>query len=411
METTKDLVKFVLESWLGQEHEDIVKNYVILLGKALEADEAEFAPLETSPTEASIAKAPSYVEDFNQEGSTLELVVRDQWLLLPWTNPDFFGTSKFDDVIKMVELVRTAESSLKLIYMKAGTTLPQNAKNARELVHICSGDSSAKIGAIEEWITEISSKRFYEFSPTAPQVIKASEDAPLLYLSFWDVKDVSKTKFWFANHTKGQTYTKDIMAIQNVEDYYNKMASDYEESMFGWGYCMPEAIADALVRHGGLQMEASILDLGCGNGLCGQALYNRGIKDINGIDFSSEMLKQCAKRACYNTLQKHDLLTPLPFEEKRFDCLISVAVTTYLNPSVLKLWLRVAKIGALISFTHKTSVWSQWESEQNAMEDGGLWSKVWVSNPIPYLPSLKEGQDNNTEPCQEMAKVYIYKKL
>ena len=65
METTKDLVKFVLESWLGQD-EDIVKNYVILLGKALEADEAEFAPLETSPTEATIAKAPSYAEDFNQ---------------------------------------------------------------------------------------------------------------------------------------------------------------------------------------------------------------------------------------------------------------------------------------------------------------------------------------------------------
>ena len=65
METTKDLVKFVLESWLGHD-EDIVKNYVILLGKALEADEAEFAPLETSPTEAPIANAPSYAEDFNQ---------------------------------------------------------------------------------------------------------------------------------------------------------------------------------------------------------------------------------------------------------------------------------------------------------------------------------------------------------
>ena len=67
METTKDLVKFVLESWLGQD-EDIVKNYVILLGKALEADEAEFAPLETSPTEATIANAPSYSDDFNQWG-------------------------------------------------------------------------------------------------------------------------------------------------------------------------------------------------------------------------------------------------------------------------------------------------------------------------------------------------------
>ena len=111
----------------------------------------------------------------------------------------------------------------------------------------------------------------------------------MLYLSLWDVKDVSKTsspQFWFANHAKGQTYTKDIMAIQNVEDYYNKMATDYEESMFGWGYCMPEAIADALVKYGGLFREATVLDLGCGNGLCGQALFNRGIENLSGIDFS-----------------------------------------------------------------------------------------------------------------------------
>ena len=49
------------------------------------------------------------------------------------------------------------------------------------------------------------------------------------------------------------------------------------------------------------------------------------------------MLKQCAKRACYNTLQKHDLLTALPFEDNKFDCLISVAVTTYLSKYFLKI--------------------------------------------------------------------------
>ena len=76
------------------------------------------------------------------------------------------------------------------------------------------------------------------------------------------------------------------MAIENVESYYNKMANDYENSMFGWGYCMPEVIADALLKHGKLAREASILDLGCGNGLCGQALLNRGLEDLNGIDFS-----------------------------------------------------------------------------------------------------------------------------
>ena len=64
------------------------------------------------------------------------------------------------------------------------------------------------------------------------------------------------------------------------------MASDYEDSMLGWGYSMPEAIADALVKHGQLTKEASILDLGCGSGWCGQALFNRGIEDLNGVDFS-----------------------------------------------------------------------------------------------------------------------------
>ena len=85
---------------------------------------------------------------------------------------------------------------------------------------------------------------------------------------------------------RGDNYSSDIMAIEDVEAYYNSMASDYEDSMFGWGYCMPEAIADALVRNGGLNMHASILDLGCGNGMCGQALLNRGVEDINGLDFS-----------------------------------------------------------------------------------------------------------------------------
>ena len=42
------------------------------------------------------------------------------------------------------------------------------------------------------------------------------------------------------------------------------------------------------------------------------------------------------------------------------------------------------------------------------MEESALWKKLWISEPIPYLPSLKE---DDTEPCEEMAKVYIYQKL
>ena len=80
-----------------------------------------------------------------------------------------------------------------------------------------------------------------------------------------------------------------------------------------------------------------------------------------------------------------------------------------LDPTVLSLWLKVAKPGGLLSFTHKTSVWPDWEEEQDRLEEAGLWKKIWVSNAIPYLPSLKEA--GGDEPCTEMAKVYIYKKI
>ena len=36
----------------------------------------------------------------------------------------------------------------------------------------------------------------------------------------------------------------------------------------------------------------------------------------------------------------------------------------------------MAKPGGLLSFTHKTSVWPDWEEEQDRLEAAGLWQKV-----------------------------------
>ena len=48
--------------------------------------------------------------------------------------------------------------------------MPQHAKTAKETVHILSANK-AKIGPIDEWLNDVS-KRFYDFLPTAPQVIQ-----------------------------------------------------------------------------------------------------------------------------------------------------------------------------------------------------------------------------------------------
>ena len=106
------------------------------------------------------------------ECKALEVLLQDLWSLFSWRTPeDLMGTSKFNEQIKVTELLRTKDVILRLYYCQAGLKLPQHAKSARELIHILTkAPSKAKIGPIEEWVKEIS-KNFYEFLPTAPQVI------------------------------------------------------------------------------------------------------------------------------------------------------------------------------------------------------------------------------------------------
>ena len=80
--------------------------------------------------------------------------------------------------------------------------------------------------------------------------------------------------YWFSAH-KGEfsyVYPNNINPhIEEVEKYYNDLAHDYENVMRSWGYYMPETVIDSLIRYGNLKMdkEYSVLDLGCGEGLCG----------------------------------------------------------------------------------------------------------------------------------------------
>ena len=79
----------------------------------------------------------------------------------------------------------------------------------------------------------------------------------------------------------------------------------------------------------------------------------------------------------------------------------------FLDSSVLEDWIRVGRKGSLIAFTHKTSVAPKWVEEQRRLEECGAWRRVFISQELPYLPSLK----NADETSKEMATIYIYQKL
>lgn len=150
------------------------------------------------------------------------------------------------------------------------------------------------------------------------------------------------------------------------------------------------------------------------------------------------MLRVAKEKSCYQTLLKLDLTKTLPYLDNTFDNILCVGSTTYLGniairifiilylynntsilihyiyiklyssivvPSVLEDWIRVTKKNGMISFTHKTKVWKEWESTHDSLEKEKKWKRVWISEPLYYLPSYK-GYD-----LSERVKVYIYQKL
>ena len=75
--------------------------------------------------------------------------------------------------------------------------------------------------------------------------------------------------------SEGKKYAKDInKEMDDIEKYYDDMSNDYENVVRSWGYNMPEAVVEALEIHGNLKKQnvSSMLDIGCGDGLCGHIL-------------------------------------------------------------------------------------------------------------------------------------------
>ena len=42
--------------------------------------------------------------------------------------------------------------------------------------------------------------------------------------------------------------------LETVENYYDKLASDYDEAVRAWGYCLPETVVEALIKYADLKV-------------------------------------------------------------------------------------------------------------------------------------------------------------
>ena len=88
---------------------------------------------------------------------------------------------------------------------------------------------------------------------------------------------------------------------QATRAHYDDWAASYDAEISENGYATPGRCAEALARHLS-DRTAPILDFGCGTGLSGLALATQGFTAIDGIDPSTGMLAEAAKRGLYRNL-------------------------------------------------------------------------------------------------------------
>ena len=133
----------------------------------------------------------------------------------------------------------------------------------------------------------------------------------------------------------------------NLDDHNYRLRRDYT--------------VDYIVNH--YDRDAQLCDVGCGAGPVTYEMLERGY-DIVGLDYSSDMLENAAKRLAAGQLGRKPLINGnsefLPFEDGVFDCVVCLGVISYVEhyENIIREIHRILKPGGttLISFRSRNNL-------------------------------------------------------
>jgi len=136
-------------------------------------------------------------------------------------------------------------------------------------------------------------------------------------------------RFWC--HYLEQTGFKDLEHESYVKTIFDHYAQGYDEHLSSnLNYQLPMYLTDYFKQSFHPQQFHRSLDLGCGTGLCAQALKSFSLSLV-GVDLSAEMLKQAQKRYIYDELHHLSMLEFLKQEDRRFDIILLADVLPYVK--------------------------------------------------------------------------------
>jgi len=141
-----------------------------------------------------------------------------------------------------------------------------------------------------------------------------------------------------------------LKSAEETVKMYDRWAEVYDRDLGNGEYQQPVRCADALFKVLS-DSQAKILDVGCGTGLSGLALREKGYADLDGCDLSQGMLDKASKLEIYNRLFTCNLNEPpLDVKDGAYDAVTAVGVFSFghIMPEAVEELLRITKPGGRI---------------------------------------------------------------
>ena len=180
--------------------------------------------------------------------------------------------------------------------------------------------------------------------------------------------------------------------LDELEGIYKNWASDYESDVINLAGYVGHLITSELLLNYLRNTESTVLDAGCGTGLVGEILYKNNFRNIDGVDFSQEMLNIAHQKNIYQSLKLVDLTKKLDYENNSFDAVICAGTFTcgHVGPEALREMVRITKQGGYICFTVRKQEWeaSPYLQIMNDLEKNESWSKLEL---LTKKYNVKEG--------------------
>jgi predicted TPR repeat methyltransferase len=151
---------------------------------------------------------------------------------------------------------------------------------------------------------------------------------------------------------------------------YKGWAADYDDDTVGqFGYVAHRVSAAAL--HANLDdLNACILDAGCGTGLVGEELAQKGYTRMDALDFSREMLAEAERKQLYQRYIHADLSAPLSMSDDSYDAVVCAGTFTYghVKASAFDELARVTRPGGVVCFTIREGAYEDYGYRRRMIE-------------------------------------------